>query len=144
LVSGFLNSKTPISNTIVVRGLGILPSGILRDGTLSVSLWSKFQPFQEIGFEFEVTNPSDIQPAKQILVSISDRGNFNVPATKAFGSVQGISEKFIDEKEGSGGESSQVLVRLGGVDLSSTPQNGTQLILRSMFSLGFCKCNSEA
>jgi hypothetical protein len=110
-VSGLLNSKTPNSNNISIRGLGILPSGTFQDGTLSVPLWSKFQPFQDVGFEFELANPSALQPAKQVLVSVSDRGGLNIPATKALGNVFGISEKAADEKDGSRGDTSQVFAR---------------------------------
>jgi hypothetical protein len=95
-----------------VRGSGIFPSGTFRDGTLSVSLWSKFQPFQELGFEFELGNPSNLQLAKQISVSVSDSYGLDIPSTKAFGNVLRIPELGGGETEEPGSDASQVFARI--------------------------------
>jgi hypothetical protein len=109
LVSGLLDSKTPDSKNISVRGVGILPSGSFREGTLTVSLWSGFRPFQAFGFEFDLINPSRAQEAKQVLVSVSDPGGLSIPATKAFGTVLGVSDINVDEGGGISAVSSQVI-----------------------------------
>jgi hypothetical protein len=107
-VSGLLGSRTPNNNNILVRGLGILPSGTFSDGTLTVFLWSSFRPFQEFGFEFELVNPPNVQPEKQISVSVSDLGGLNIPATKALGYVLGTSNIAVDNWEQGPDDTSQV------------------------------------
>ena len=91
-----------------MRGFGILPSGNFSDGTLTVFLWSSFRPFQDFGFEFELVNPPQVQPAKQISVSVSDLGGLNIPAAKALGYVLGTSEIAVDNREQGSDDTYQV------------------------------------
>ena len=108
-VSGLTGSQTLNTKQIVVRGSGILNLGIFNGGMLSLYMWSRREPFQELAFEFDLLNPTRQQAPRDIYVSISSP-NAVISATKAAGKVLGSSNPPITAASGAV-QASQVILK---------------------------------